>query len=66
MIEIYITYFLQILSFSSPFRRFEMRNFLRRPLVGLQNFFHFYRSEQYQGLDTLHEFGETIYKNNKK
>ena len=29
MMEIYITYLLQILSFSSRFRRFEMKNFLR-------------------------------------
>ena len=29
MMEIYITYLLQILSFCSRFRRFEMKNFLR-------------------------------------
>ena len=51
--EIYITSLEQILSFSSRFRRFEMKNFLRRPtmvannitqLVVPQIFFHFYGS----------------------
>ena len=31
--EIYITYLLKILSFSSPFRRYEMKNFLYRPTM---------------------------------
>ena len=35
--EIYITCPLQILSFSSPFRRFEMKNFLRRPTMVADN-----------------------------
>ena len=45
MMEIYITCLLQILSFFSCFRRFEMKNFLRRPTMVAeppQNFFHFY------------------------
>ena len=33
MKEIYITCFLQILNFSSRFRQFEMKNFLRRPTM---------------------------------
>ena len=33
MLEIYITCLLQILSFSSRFRRVEMKNFLRRPTM---------------------------------
>ena len=49
--EIYITYLQQLGSFSSYFRRFEIKNFLGRPtmvvdnisrLVASQNFFHFY------------------------
>ena len=50
--KIYITHLLQILNFSSPFRRFEIKNFLRRPTMVAdnisnlvappQNFFHFY------------------------
>ena len=50
--KIYITHLLQILNFSSPFRRFEMKNSLRRPTIvadnisnlvaPLQNSFHFY------------------------
>ena len=35
--EIYMTCILQILSFSSPFRRFEMENFLRRPTMVAHN-----------------------------
>ena len=35
--EIYITYHLQILSFSSRFRRFEMKNFIRRPTMVANN-----------------------------
>ena len=31
--EIYITYLLKILSFSSPFRRYEMKKFLYRPTM---------------------------------
>ena len=31
--EIYITYLLQILTFSSLFRRFEIKNILRRPTM---------------------------------
>ena len=55
--EIYITRLLQVLSFSRPFRRFEMKNFLRRPTmvadnislsVAPQNFFHFYGPVSYQ------------------
>ena len=37
MIEIYITCLLQILSFSSRFRQFEMENFLRRPTMVADN-----------------------------
>ena len=37
MIEIYITCLLQILSFPSSFRRFEMKNFLRRPPMVVDN-----------------------------
>ena len=37
MIEIYITCLLQILSFSSRFRRFKMKNFLRRPSMVADN-----------------------------
>ena len=33
MTEIYITCLLQILSFSSRFRRFEMKNFLQQPTM---------------------------------
>ena len=49
--KIYITHLLQILNFSSPIRRFKIKNSLRRPtmvannisdLVPPQNFFHFY------------------------
>ena len=53
--KIYITHLLEILNFSSPVRRFEIKNVLRRPtmmadnisnLVALpQNFFHFYGPE---------------------
>ena len=35
--EIYITYHLQILSFSSRFRQFEMKNFLRRSTILADN-----------------------------
>ena len=35
--EIYITCLLQILSFSSRFRRFEMKNFLRWPTMVADN-----------------------------
>ena len=35
--EIYITYLLQILSFSSRFRRFEMKHFLRLPVMVADN-----------------------------
>ena len=53
--EIYITYLLQILCFSSRFRRFEMQNFLRPPTMVAYNspppsphkFFHFYGPETY-------------------
>ena len=31
--KIYITRLQQILSFSSPFRPFEMKNFLRQPII---------------------------------
>ena len=37
MMEIYITYHLQILSFSSRFRQFEMKNFLRRSTILADN-----------------------------
>ena len=37
MMEIYITYHLQILSFSSRFRRFEMKHFIRRPTMVADN-----------------------------
>ena len=37
MIEIYITCLLQILIFSSRFRRFEMKNVLRRPTIVADN-----------------------------
>ena len=37
MMEIYVTYLLQILSFSSLFRRFEMKSFLRRPAIVANN-----------------------------
>ena len=37
MIEIYITCLLQILSFSSRFKQFEMKNFLRRPTMAGDN-----------------------------
>ena len=50
--EIYITYLLQILSFSSRYRRFEMKNLLRQPTMVADNIsrlvaprqtsFHFY------------------------
>ena len=50
--KIYITHLLQILNFSSPFRRFEIKNFLRRSTMVAdnisnlvahpKNFFHFY------------------------
>ena len=49
--KIYITPLLQILDFPSPFRRFEIKNSLRRPtmvadnisnLVAHQNLFDFY------------------------
>ena len=40
MMEIYITCLLQILSFSSPFRQFEMKNFLQRPTGGRPYFIH--------------------------
>ena len=36
--ENYITCFLQVLSFSSSFKRFEMRNFFRRPTMVAENF----------------------------
>ena len=52
MMEIYVTCLLQILSFSSPFRRFQVKNFLRPPtmvadiisqlVAPTQNFCHFY------------------------
>ena len=60
--KIYITHLLQILNFSSPFRRFEIKNFLRQPTMGAdnisnlvpplpppppQNFFHFYGPDTY-------------------
>ena len=35
--EIYITYLLQMLDFSSPVRRFEMKNFSRRPTMVASN-----------------------------
>ena len=35
--KIYITHLLQILNFSSPFRRFELKNFLRRPAMVADN-----------------------------
>ena len=35
--KIYITHLLQILNFSSPFRRFEIKNFLRQPTMGADN-----------------------------
>ena len=35
--KIYITHFLQILNFSGPFRRFEIKNFLRRPIMVADN-----------------------------
>ena len=35
--EIFITSILQILSFSSRFRQFEMENFLRRPTMVTDN-----------------------------
>ena len=35
--EIYITSLQQILSFYSRFRRFEMKNFLRRPTMVTDN-----------------------------
>ena len=37
MMEIYVTYLLQILSFSSRFRRFEMKKFRRRPTMVADN-----------------------------
>ena len=37
LMEIYITYLLQILCFSSRFRRFEMQNFLRPPTMVAYN-----------------------------
>ena len=37
--EIYITCLLQILSFYSPFRRFEMKNFLHRPTIDTKSRF---------------------------
>ena len=50
--KIYITHLLEILNFSSPFRRFEIKNVLHRPtmmadnisnlVASSQNFFHFY------------------------
>ena len=51
--KIYITHLLQILNFSSPFRRFEIKNFLCRPtmvagnisnLVALPELFSFLRA----------------------
>ena len=35
--KIYITHLLQILNFSSSFRRFEIKNFLRRPTMVADN-----------------------------
>ena len=39
--KIYITHLLQILNFSSPFRRFEIKNFLRQPTMGADNISNF-------------------------
>ena len=33
MTKIYVTYLLKILHFFSPFRQFEMKNFLHRPIM---------------------------------
>ena len=68
MMEIYINRLLQILSFYSRCRRFEMGNFFRRPtmvaynisqLVATQNFFHFYGPAPTQGFSF--EIGEVFY-----
>ena len=38
MMEIYITYLLQMLSFPSRFKQFEMKNVVRRPTMGPTTF----------------------------
>ena len=35
--KIYVAHFLQILNFCSPFRRFEIKNFLRRATMAADN-----------------------------
>ena len=62
--EIYITYLLQMLSFPSRFKQFEMKNVVRRPTMGPttfmirspppQNFFHFSGPDMVQFLLLLH------------
>ena len=65
MIEIYITYLLEILRFSSRFRQFETKNFLCRPtivagsilqLVAPQIFFHFYGPATLLEIELLHSY----------
>ena len=67
--DIYITCLLQILNFPSRFRRFEMKHFLRRPimvvestswLVAPQNFFHFYGLVKYSQSDLLRFISENM------
>ena len=62
MMEIYSTCLLEILGFSSRFRRFEMKSFLRRPTKNLfvigtpQNFFYFYRP----GRNRQHKLSKSV------
>ena len=74
IIEIYITYLLQILSFFSRFTRFEMQNFLRRStmvddnisqFVAPPEFFHFYGPVATQN-KTFDNFSRKLKKTPKK